>query len=259
MKRLAISVFGIAALATAYPTQAQEAPFFDQVPAVIYETYSAVNNPAFDDYFSMLVDKYTASGGTPWAIYRENSAKAYRITILADGLDSFVPIQRARTASFQEFNDRQRESWMKGWGTRQVSIYNAAPAMSVVPQGFTVDDIRGLPYNRVSVYYLKWDQAPAFREALRRRSELDRDANIQDFVLTAWNGGIGTQAQVVMVRVSAESRAADAGPNSEARRTARQSYRAEWQELSRAMGNAAWRIERHDQTRVDRLSYPSSN
>ena len=234
----------------------QQAPLFEQVPAVMYEKYDGVHNPGFDDYFEMLVDKYSASGGTGWAIYRESGKTAYRITVLPEGLASLLPIQQARVESFQEFDEAQMALWNDAWESRHLAVYNAAPNLSVVPDGFTVDDIRRLPYNRTTLYYLDWDQAPVFRDALRRRSELDRQAGIENFVLTAWNGGIGTEAQVVMLRISAESRAADAGPNAEARRAARQSYMQEWMELTRTMSNAARRIERHDQVRVHRLSYP---
>jgi hypothetical protein len=234
----------------------QDAPFFEQVPAVLYETYRGVSNPTFDNYFNMLVDKYATSGGAGWAIYRENAKTAYRITVLPEGMESLLPIQQARVASFQEFDEGQMALWNGAWESRHVAVFNAAPAMSVVPEGFTVDDIRRLPYNRTTLYYLKWDQAAEFRQALRRRYELDREAGIENFVLTAWNGGIGTEAQVVMIRVSAESRTADAGPNFEARRAARASYSDEWRELNRVMGDAVRRIERHDQVRVNRLSYP---
>ncbi len=247
---------GIGAAVGAPAVVAQDvAPLFEQVPAVLYETFNGTTS-GFDDYFEMLVEKYTGTGGTPWAIYRENAKTSYRITVLPEGLESLLPIQRARGTSFQDFSEAQVALWNAGWGTRQVSVYNAAPAMSVVPDGFSIDDIRALPYNRTFVYYLKWDQAGAFRAALRERSALDREAGLgSNFILTAWNGGIGTQAQVVMVRISAESRAADAGPNSDARRAARTSYREEWGRLNQVMNDAAWRIERHDQTRIARLSY----
>ena len=136
------------------PATAQDqevAPIFQQVPAVLYETYQGVNNPGFNDYFEMLVEKYNRTGGTGWAIYRENAKTAYRITVLPNGLESLLEVQRARGASFQEFNDEQLPLWNAGWGTRHVAVYNTSPAMSVVPEGFTVDDIRALPYHRTSV------------------------------------------------------------------------------------------------------------
>jgi hypothetical protein len=221
----------------------------------MYETYRNVNNPAFGEYFSMLVEKYTGTNGHPWAIYRENAKTAYRITVLPDGIESMLPIQQARVESFQEFDEDQIAMWNAGWGSRQVSIWNTAPGLSVVPEGFTVDDIRELGYNRVSIYYLKWNRAAEFRQALAERSALDREAGIDDFVLTTWNGGIGTPAQVVMIRVSAESQAADIGPNREARRAARQPYMERFGELTRIMNEAAYRIERHDQGRINSLSY----
>jgi hypothetical protein len=247
-------IFAVAALTIAGPATAQEvAPFFEQVPAVMYETYQGVNNPAFDNYFEMLVGRYEASGGTGWSIYRESAKTAYRITALPEGLASLQTIQQARGTSFQDFTEDQVALWNASWGSREVAVWNAAPAMSVVPDGFTVEDIRALPYHRTTIYYLKWDQAGAFREALRARSALDREAGVP-IVLTAWNGGIGTPAQVVMVRVSAESRTADAtaGP---ARFEARQGYIDEFRALSQTMSNAAYRIERHDQQRINRLSY----
>jgi hypothetical protein len=244
----------VAAVAIAGPAAAQEvAPIFEQVPAVMYETYRGVNNPAFDDYFEMLVGRYGTSGGTGWSIYRENAKVAYRITALPEGLASLQTIQQARGTSFQDFTEDQVALWNAGWGSREVAVWNAAPAMSVVPDGFTVEDIRALPYHRVTTYYLKWDQAGAFREALRARSALDREAGVP-IVLTAWNGGIGTPAQVVMVRVSAESRTADATAGA-ARFEARQGYIEEYRALSQAMNNAAYRIDQADHRRVARLSY----
>lgn len=238
----------------ASPAVAQDAPIFEQVPAVMYETYRGVNNPAFNDYFAMLVEKYAGTGGYAWAIYRESPKVAYRITGLAEGLASMIPIQRARVESFQEFDQGQMDMWNAGWGSRHVSVWNAAPAMSVVPDGFTVEDIRELPYNRVIVYHLKWNQAGAFREALRARSALDREAGIEGFVQTAWNGGIGTNAQVVMVRYSFASELADL-ENRSVRMEAREGFREEWLAHNRAMNEAAYRIERHDQRRINDLSY----
>ncbi len=232
----------LAAPATAQEQEQEVAPIFEQVPAILYETYRAVNNPAFSDYFEMLVEKYGGTDGTGWAIYRENAKTAYRITVLPNGLESLAEIQRARRESFQEFTEEQVALWNAGWGTRHVAVYRAAPAMSVVPEGFTVDDIRALPYHRTSIYHLKWNQAGAFRQALRERSALDREAGIENFALTAWNGGIGTPAQVVMIRVSAENRGADAGPNYLERRQARESYIEEWLRLNGIMNEAVWRI-----------------
>ena len=135
-------------------------------------------------------------------------------------------------------------------------MYDAAPALSVVPDDFTVSDIRALPYNRVSIYNLKWDQAPAFREALAARSALDREAGLGSaFILIAWTGNVGTEAQTVMLRVSAESRTVDSGANAEARQVARAAYREEWNRLTAIMNASAWRIERHDQMRRAGLSF----
>ncbi len=255
MRFIKRGVLAVAAFAIAGPAAAQDVPpFFEQVPAVLYETYRGVT-PAFGDYFEMLVGRYSETGGTGWGIYFENAKTAYRITVLPEGLESLLPIQRARGVSFQDFTEEQVDLWNAGWGSRHVSVWNAAPAMSVVPEGFDLDDIRELRYNRTTFYYLKWDQAAAFRQALAARSALDREAGLEHFVLTAWNGGIGTPAQVVMVRVSATNRLADAGVNSDERRAARESYQEEFRGFSRIMADAAYRIERHDQSRVDRLSY----
>jgi len=236
--------------------RAQEvAPIFEQAPMVVYETYQGVDQPVFGEYFESLVDKYGGTDAHGWGLYRENSTVWYRITPLPNRMESFLEVQQARNAGAQGFTDAQRELWNTAWGTRHVALYNAAPAMSVVPDGFSVADIQALPYNRVTVYHLKWDQAGMFRQALRDRSALDREANIENFVLTAWNGGIGTEAPVVMVRVSAESQAADIGPNRDARRAARQAYQDEFGRLSRIMSGAARHIERHDQGRIADLSH----
>ena len=258
IRRIAIVAvaFAIGGATFTMPTGAQDvAPIFQQVPAVLYETYQGVNNPAFNEYFETLVGQYAETGGTGWSIYRESAKTAYRITALPDGLASLLEIQPARNASFQAFGDDLRGLWDAAWGSRHAAIYSAAPGLSVVPEGFTVDDIRALPYHRTAIYYLKWDQAPACRQALRDRAALDREAGIENFVLTTWNGGLGTPAQVVMVRVSAESQAADIGANRDARRAARQSYREEFGRLSAIMSQAAWHVESHNQTRVARLSY----
>jgi hypothetical protein len=246
----------IAAILAA-PTPAQEvAPIFEQVPAVMYETFRNIDQPAFDEYFRMLVAKHTESGGHGWAIYRENAKVAHRITVLENGLESVPGIQAARVASFQEFNEEQMALWNSAWGTRQAVIYNSAPNLSYVPEGFTVDDIRRLPYHRVRIHYLKWDQAGAFRQALAQRAQLDREHGIDNLVLTVWNGGFGTLGQSVMIRVAAESLDADRAALAE-RMEIRQGYLDEFMRLTRIMDDASWHIESHDQTRVDGLSYPA--
>jgi len=237
-------------------TSAQDvAPIFENAPAVLYETYRAVNSPVFTEYFEMLVDRYAGSDGYGWGVYSENATVHYRITGLPEGLTSMVEVQQARGVSFQDFNEAQVALWNSAWGSRHVSVYNAAPALSVVPD-FTVSDIQALPYNRVRIYNLKWDQAPAFREALAARSALDREAGLGNaFILTVWNGGVGTEAQTVMLRVSAESRTVDSGANFEARQVARAAYREEWSRLTALMSASAWRIESHDQRRRAELSF----
>ncbi len=245
-------------LAPTAPALAQQeaapAPFFQQVPAVMYETFRGVNQPAFDDYFRMLAAKYTATGGTGWAIYRENPKVSYRITVLPEGLASVPEIQQARGRSFQEFDESQVALWNAAWETRHAAVYSAAPRLSYVPEGFTVDDIRALPYHRTTVYHLKWSEAGAFRDALAARAQLDREHGIEGFVLTAWNGGFGTEGQSVMVRVAAENIDADRAALAQ-RMEIRQGYLDEFMRLTRIMNDASWHVERHDQTRVNDLSY----
>jgi hypothetical protein len=255
MKLLRWSTLAAVVLSTPTVVGSQEvAPFFEQARTVSYETYTGVQSEMMDEYFQILVDKYRGTDAPGWGLYRENSKIWYRITPLPNGMQSLIDVQAARNRGSQEFNQRQAELFAQAWHTRQVALYNAAPAMSVVPSDFTVADIQELPYNRVTIYYLDWDKAGDFREALRARSALDREANIDNFVLTAWNGGMGTPNQVVMIRVSAESAMADQGSNRDARRAARTAYNEEFGRLSRVMNEAAYHIERHDQTRIAALS-----
>lgn len=252
----------LAAVALVSPTvvgSQEVAPLFEQAPMVSYETYTAVEPDLMREYFQILVDKYRGTDAPAWGLYQENPKVWYRITALPDRMQSLMDVQASRNQGSREFTERQRELFGQAWGTRHVALYSAAPAMSVVPEGFEVADIQRLPYNRVTVYYLEWDKAGQFRQALRERSALDREASIENFVLTAWNGGLGTPNQVVMLRVSAESLAADVGPNREARRAARASYLEEFQRLSRIMNDAAYHIERHDQRRISELSLPPGN
>ncbi len=252
----------VAAVLVACPIAgaAQEvAPIFEQAPMVQYETYRGVDRPVFEEYFETLVNKYKGTEAHGWGLYRENSTVWYRITPLPNRMESVIEVQQARNAGAQAFTDAERELWNTAWGTRHLALYTAAPALSVVPEGFSVAEIQALPYNRVMVFHLKWDQAATFRQALRDRSALDREANIENFVLTAWNGGLGTEAQTVMIRVSAESMAADIGPNREARRQAREPFSEEWLRLTRIMDGATAHLERHDQTRVAELSHSPGN
>ncbi|MDH3733404.1 MAG: hypothetical protein OEU54_07700 [Gemmatimonadota bacterium] len=255
MKLIRRFAFAALLLPVAAPAGAQDvAPIFEQVPAVMYETYRGTTSN-FNGYFEMLVDKYAGSDGYGWAIYRENPKVAYRITVLPEGLESLVSVQQARGASFGDFTEDQIDLWNSSWGSRHVAVYGAAPALSYVPEGFTVDDIRALPYNRTIVYYLKWDQAGAFRDALRQRAELDRAHGIDNLVLTTWNGGIGTQAQTVMIRVSAADQDADRAALAERMEIRQAGDWEEWQRLSRIMNDATWHMERHDQTRQNDLSW----
>lgn len=240
-------------------TAQEVAPLFQQAPMVQYETYRGVDQPVFREYFGTLVDKYKGTDAHGWGLYRENATVWYRITPLPDRMESLVEVQQARNAGAQAFTDHERDLWNRAWGTRHLALYTGAPALSVVPEGFSVADIQALPYNRVMIYHLKWDQAATFRQALRDRSALDREANIENFVLTAWNGGLGTEAQTVMIRVSAESVAADIGPNREARRQAREPFMDEWLRLTRIMDGATAHMERHDQTRIGDLSHSPGN
>ena len=254
MKRIRQAALAVLLWPIAAPAAAQEvAPIFEQVPAVMYETYRGTTSN-FNPYFEMLADKYAGSDGYGWAIYRENPKVAYRITVLPDGMESMLDVQQKRQASFGDFTDQQMALWNSSWGTRHVAVYNAAPGLSYVPDGFSLEDIRALPYHRTIVYHVKWDQGPTFRAALRRRAELDREHGIEGLVLTTFNGGIGTEAQTVMVRVAAASQDADRAALAK-RQEVRQSYWDEWAEQNRIMVDAVWHMERHDQNRRDDLSW----
>lgn len=258
LRRFSTTLLAAALFAPASAVLAQDAevaPFFEQVPAIMYETYRGVT-PAFGDYFSMLVDRYEAAGGGfGWAIYREGPKIGYRITVLPNGLESMMEIQQARQTSFADFGEEEMALWNAAWETRQVQVYGAAPGLSVVPDGFTLEDIRALPYHRVMVYHLDWDKAPAFRDALRQRSALEREAGIDNYVLTVWNGGIGTEAQTVMLVWASESPQAYFGPDADARREGRQGIGEEGGRLTRIMNESARSAEPHELRRIGRLSY----
>lgn len=259
--RTRIVLPALLAVALCAPTSAvaqeetEVAPFFEQVPAIMYETYRGVT-PAFGDYFSMLVDRYEAAGGGyGWAVYREGPKIGYRITVLPNGLESMMEIQQARQTSFADFGEDEMALWNAAWETRQVQVYGAAPGLSVVPDGFTLEDMRALPYHRATVYRLDWDKAPAFRDALRQRSALEREAGIGNYVMTVWNGGIGTEAQTVMIVWASESPQAYFGPDLDARRAGREGISEEGGRLTRIMNESARSAELHELRRIARLSY----
>jgi hypothetical protein len=234
------------------------APIFESAPWIQYETYRAVDAPVFRDYFEMLVDKFSGTQAFGWGVYQESPTVAYRITALPNTWQSLQDMNEERVVGFEDFNEVEVDLFNRAWGSRHAALYAVNPDHSVVPDGFTVDDIRALPYNRVMVYRLKWGQAPAFAEALAARSALDREAGMDNFVFTVWWGGLGTETRTVMVRISAENRAADIA-GFQSRQEARQTYMDEWRRLSGVMNAAAWEIEHHNQMRVADLSFAPGN
>ncbi len=248
-------IFTILCISAPGITQEEEvAPIFQEVRGLMYETYKGIHRPTFNEYFEMLVEKYEGTDAR-WAIFNENTSVAYRITGLPEGLDSVPAITQDRQDSFQEFTEEQRALWDVAWQTRHVALYGAMPALSYVPEGFTVEDIRQLPYHRVEIHHLYWGQAPAWREALARRHELDRAAGIENMVLTTWGGGIGTEAQTVMIRIAAESQEAYQAQLAERERI-REPYMNEVMELVMQMNAATRHVERHDQMRDYNRSHP---
>ena len=248
-------IFSILCISAPGITQEEEvAPIFQEVRGLMYETYKGVNRPIFNEYFEMLVEKYEGTDAR-WAIFNENLSVAHRITALPEGWDSVVAVTEERQASFQEFTYAQRALWDVAWDTRQVQLYGAMPALSYVPEGFTVEDIQQLPYHRVEIHHLKWDQAPAWREALARRHEIDREAGVDNMVLTTWNGGLGTEGMTVMIRIAAESPEADQAQLAE-RQQLREPYMDEIMELMAQMNAATRHVERHDQMRDYDRSHP---
>jgi len=248
-------IFSILCISAPGITQEEEvAPIFQEVRGLMYETYEGVNRPVFNEYFEMLVEKYEGTDAR-WAIFNENLSVAHRITALPEGWDSVVAVTEERQASFQEFTYAQRALWDVAWDTRQVQLYGAMPALSYVPEGFTVEDIQQLPYHRVEIHHLKWDQAPAWREALARRHEIDREAGVDNMVLTTWGGGLGTERMTVMIRIAAESPEADQAQLAE-RQQLREPYMDEIMELMAQMHAATRHVERHDQMRDYDRSHP---
>ena len=257
MKNVTRNVLVVAAVCVSGSCAPQEdvAPIFQSAPWIQWETYRGVDAPAFGEFFEMLQENYSASYEAGWSIYGENPTVAYRATALPDGWESVESVGQERMAVFQQFNSEQIDLFNRAWSSRHTALYRAAPEQSVVPENFTVADIQALPYHRVSIYRLKRTEASAFGEALAARAALDRDAGIENFVLTTWWGGLGTARPTVMLRVAAESREADVGPNFEARRAAREPYMDEFRALTGVMNASAWHIERHDQFRSSELSF----
>jgi hypothetical protein len=255
MKRLVSAALASALLIVPTPGNAQEvAPYFEEVPAVMFETYGGVSQPAFTEYFEMLVAKYTRTGGIGWTLTNQNAKTAHRVTALPDGLASMLTIQQARAASAQEFSDADRQLFDHAWSTRHLAVYNAVPELSYVPEGFSSDDIGEMPFVRTLVYHLKWDQQAAFRAALARRGELDREAGIDNLVLVAWNGGVGTETPVIMLTIFAADQAADLAALA-VRNEIRDGYREAWAEQNRIMLDATLSMERADQNINAALSY----
>jgi hypothetical protein len=251
-----VSLVAVALSLPAVAIAQDVAPFFEQVPAVLVDTYEGVNGPLFNEYFEMLVNRDQDEGEVGWSIYSRSATTALRVTALPEGLESMLEILGQRQTGFQDFNEDQVALWSSAWGSRAVSVWNAAPGLSVVPEGFTGADMAELPFTRVIIYEVAWDQAPAFRAALRERSALDREAGLgNNFVLTVWNGGIGTRAQTIALRISAASRAADAGPNGVARRAAREGFQAERARLSGLMNAAATSVVGHEERFRQNLSF----
>jgi hypothetical protein len=98
---------------------------------------------------------------------------AYRITGLPEGLHSVAAITERRVIGANEFTEEERALWETAWQTRQVQLYSAIPALSYVPEGFTTEDMRQLPWRRVEIHHVEWDQAPAWRAAVARMNEIN--------------------------------------------------------------------------------------
>lgn len=254
LKRSALVVVAISISAACAPEE-DVAPIFQSAPWIQWETYRGVDAPAFGEFFEMLEQNYSGSYEAGWSIYGENATVAYRATALPDGWQSVESVGQERMAVFQQLSEEEVDLFNRAWSSRHTALYGAAPEQSVVPENFTVADIQALPYNRVSIYRLKRAEASAFGDALAARSALDREAGIENFVLTTWWGGLGTARPTVMLRVAAASRADDVGPNREFRQAARESYVDEFRRLTGIMNASAWHIERHDQFRNSELSF----
>ena len=246
-------IFSILCIAAPGITQEEEvAPIFQEIPYMMYETYEGVNRPVFNEYFEMLVERYEGTDAR-WAIFNENMSVAHRLTGLPEGWDSVVGVTEDRQASFQDFTYAQRALWEVAWETRQVQLYSAMPALSYVPEGFTMEDMRQLPWRRVEIHHVEWDQAPAWRAAVARMNEINREYGIDNMVVTVWSGGLGTTAMSFMVRSADESQEAYRANRME-RNGLREAHREEIRDLFMQMNAATRHIERHDQTVAPNLS-----
>ena len=180
---------------------------------------------------------------------------AHRLTGLPEGWDSVVGVTEDRQASFQDFTYAQRALWDVAWETRQVQLYGARPALSYVPEGFTAEDMRQLPWRRVEIHHVEWDQAPAWRAAVARMNEINREYGIVNMVVTVWSGGLGTTAMSFMVRSADESQEAYRANRME-RNGIREAHREEIRDLFMQMNAATRHVERHDQMRDYGRSHP---
>jgi hypothetical protein len=247
-------IFTILCISAPAITQEEQAePTFPSISGLMYETFKGIDRPLFNEYFALLVEKFEGNPDAGWSIWNENMSVAYRITGLPEGLHSVAAITERRQTGFQEFTEEERALWDKAWQTRQVQLYNAIPALSYVPEGFTMEDMRQLPWRRVEIHHVEWDQAPAWRAAVARMNEINREYGIDNMVVTVWGGGLGTTAMSFMVRSADESQEAYRANRME-RNGIREAHREEIRDLFMQMNAATRHIERHDQTVAPNLS-----
>jgi hypothetical protein len=113
--------------------------------------------------------------------------------------------------------------------------------------------MRQLPWRRVEIHHVEWDQAPAWRAAVARMNEINREYGIDNMVATVWSGGLGTTAMSFMIRYADESQEAYRANRME-RNGIREAHREEIRDLFMQMNAATRHIERHDQTVAPNLS-----